>query len=130
MNLDGVFVESDDEKAALASAHGNRSLEAKGSYNTLDFVVRLRPDLHKVLEAQGGEISMRECDFWDVAQAFSTYLHETIHWWQHVGTSAGLMLSFLQPAHAHMNRKWLDDVLATHGPVKPLLRLAEKLSDA
>lgn len=130
MNLDGVFVESDDEKAALASAHGNRSLEAKGSYNTLDFVVRLRPDLHKVLEAQGGEISMRECDFWDVAQAFSTYLHETIHWWQHVGTSAGLMLRFLQPAHAHMNRKWLDDVLATHGPVKPLLRLAEKLSDA
>jgi hypothetical protein len=36
---------------------------------------------------------MRECESWDVAQAFSTYLHETIHWWQHVGTSAGLMLT-------------------------------------
>lgn len=130
MNLDGVFVESDDENAGLASAHGNHSLEAKGSYNTLDFVVRLRPDLHGVLEAQGDEVFMRECESWDAAQAFSTYLHETIHWWQHVGTSAGLMLSFLQPAHAHMNRKWLDEVLATHGPVKPLLGLAEKLSDA
>ncbi|MGJ7575720.1 hypothetical protein ACSFBX_34760 [Variovorax sp. RB2P76] len=130
MNLDGVFVESDNKKAALASAHGNRNLEAKGSYNTLDFVVRLRPDLHGVLEAQGGEISMREWESWDVAQAFSTYLHETIHWWQHVGTSAGLMLSFLQPAHAHMNRKRLDEILATHGPVKPLLGLAERLADA
>lgn len=130
MNLDGVFVESDNENATLASAHGNRNLEANGSYNTLDFAVRLRPDLHRVLEAQGGKVSMRECESWDVAQAFSTYLHETIHWWQHVGTSAGLMLSFLQPAHAHMNRKRLDEVLATHGPVKPLLGLAEKLLDA
>jgi hypothetical protein len=130
VNLNGVFVESDDEIAALTSAHGNRNLEAKGSYNTLDFVVRLRPDLHRVLEAQGGKVSMREWESWDVAQAFSTYLHETIHWWQHVGTSAGLMLSFLQPAHAHMNRKRLDEVLARHGPVKPLLGLAEKLLDA
>ncbi|MDS0850433.1 hypothetical protein [Burkholderia cenocepacia] len=128
MNLDAVFVESGDEKGTLASAHGNSSFEARGSYNTLDFVVRLRPDLHRILEEQGGEVSMRECDSWDAAQAFSTYLHETIHWWLHVGTSAGLMLSFLQPAHAHMNRKWLDDVLTTHGPVKPLLGLAEKLN--
>lgn len=130
MKLDGVFVESDDENAALSSAHGNRRLEALGSYNTLDFVVRLRPDLHKILEAQGGKVSMRECESWDAAQAFSTYLHETIHWWQHVGTSAGLMLSFLQPAHAHMNRKRLDEILATHGPIKPLVGLAQKLSDA
>lgn len=129
MNLDGVFVESDNENAALASAHGNRNLEAKGSFNTLDFVVRLRPDLHRILEENGGAVSMRELDSWDVAQAFSTYLHETIHWWQHVGTSAGLMLSFLQPAHAHMNRRNLDEVLATHGPVKPLLGLAAKLLD-
>lgn len=129
MNLDGVFVETDNENAALASAHGNRNLEAKGSFNTLDFVVRLRPDLHRILEENGGKVSMRELESWDVAQAFSTYLHETIHWWQHVGTSAGLMLSFLQPAHAHMNRRNLDEVLETHGPVKPLLGLAEKLLD-
>lgn len=130
MNLDGVFVESDRDAAAHASGHGNRSLEAKGSYNTLDFVVRLRPDLHSVLERQGGKLSMRECESWDVAQAVSTYLHETIHWWQHVGTSAGLMLSFVQPAHAHLNRRRLNEILATHGPMKPLLSLAEKLLDA
>lgn len=130
MNLDGVFVESENDNAALASAHGNRNLEANGSYNRLDFVVRLRPDLHSVLEKHGGKMSMRECESWDAAQAFSTYLHETIHWWQHSGTSAGLMLSFLQPAHAHLNRSRLQEVLARHGPVKSLLRLAEKLLDA
>lgn len=130
MNLEGVFVELDDKKATLASAHGVRRLEARGSYNTLDFVVRLRPDLHALLEGQSGFVTMRELESWDVVQAFSTYLHETIHWWQHVGTSAGLMLSFLQPAHAHMNRKRLDEILAKHGPVKPLLELAEKLLDA
>lgn len=130
MNLDGLFVEFDDKTDALLNLHGATSLEALGSYNTLDFVVRLRPDLHQILEAQGGKLSMRECESWDAAKAFSTYFHETIHWWQHVGTSAGLMLSFLQPAHAHMNRQRLDKVLATHGPVKPLLGLAAKLLDA
>jgi hypothetical protein len=129
VNLDGVFVESIDETNPLPSLHGASSLEAQGSYNTLDFVVRLRPDLHQILEAQGGSLSLRECKSWDVAKAYSTYLHETVHWWPHVGTSAGLMLSFLQPAHAHMNRKRLDEVLATHGAVKPLLGLASKLLD-
>lgn len=129
MDLSGVYVESDNLSSPLTSAHGSPSLEALGSYNTLDFVVRLRPDLHGVLEAHGGELSMRQCDSWDAAQAFSTYLHETIHWWQHAGTSIGLMLSFLQPANAHLNRKRLEEVLAKHGPVKPLLHLAEKLRD-
>ncbi|WP_300442985.1 hypothetical protein [Zoogloea sp.] len=130
MNLDGLFVEFVDETTPLSSLHGATSLEAQGSYNTLDFVVRLRPDLHQILEAQGGELSMRKCDSWDAAKAFSTYFHETVHWWQHVGTSAGLMLSFLQPAHAHMNRQRLGEVLVAHGPVKPLIGLAAKLLDA
>jgi hypothetical protein len=29
----------------------------------------------------------------DGLQAFSTYLHETIHWWQHVGSTIGLLRS-------------------------------------
>lgn len=127
MNLDGVFVEPADEDERLASAHGSRSLEAQGSYNSLDFVVRLRPDLHQILEDYGGKVSMRQVESWKAAQAFSTYLHETVHWWQHVGTTAGLMLSFLQPAHAHMNRKSLDEVLAAHGAVKPLMKLSDSL---
>lgn len=130
MNLDGIFVESNDDSASLSSAHGSSSLEALGSYNTLDFAVRLRPDLHHLLASQDIEPAMRAFESWDIAKAFSTYLHETVHWWQHVGTSAGLMLSFLQPAHAHLNRSRLLDVLGRHGAVKPLTKLAEKLLDA
>lgn len=130
MNLEGVLVESDDETTPLSSMHGAPNFEALGSYNTLDFVVRLRPDLHHALESLAGEMCMRSCESWDAAQAFSTYLHETVHWWQHAGTSAGLMLSFLQPAHSHLNRQRLDEVLAKHGAVKPLIGLAEKLRDA
>ena len=40
MNLDGLFVEFVDETTPLSSLHGATSLEAQGSYNTLDFVVR------------------------------------------------------------------------------------------
>ena len=48
MNLDGLFVEFVDETTPLSSLHGATSLEAQGSYNTLDFVVRLRPDLQSL----------------------------------------------------------------------------------
>lgn len=40
------------------------------------------------------------------------------------------MLSFLQPAHAHMNRKLIDELLGRFGAVKPLRALAENLIDS
>lgn len=63
----------------------------------------------------------------EAIRASSTYIHETVHWWQHVGTTAGLMLSFLQPAHAHHNHSTLKEILRTHGPQKSLKDLSEKL---
>ena len=126
MKIDKVLVQSHEEIAELASNHGG-NLNARGSYNTLDFVVRLRPDIHRILDKTDSGISFRSTDSWEVAQAASTYLHETIHWWQHVGTTFGLMLSFLQPAHAHMNRERLNQVLSQHGAAKPLVQLAERL---
>ncbi len=128
-DLKKSLLQSYDEDIPYAS--GCRAgLNAKGSYNTLDFVVRLRPDVHGALEEYGNTLDFVEVRSWDAIQAFSTYLHETIHWWQHCGTTAGLMLSFLQPAHAHMNRKSLDELLERFGPVKPLRVLAENLLDS
>lgn len=129
MDLNKSLLQSYDETTNYASGHGG-NLNAKGSYNTLDFVVRLRPDVHQSLEKYGNTLDFVEVRSWDSIQAFSTYLHETIHWWQHVGTTAGLMLSFLQPAHAHMNRKLLDELLGRFGAVKPLFLLAEDLLDS
>lgn len=128
MKLDKALLDSNAEIAELASDHGG-NLDARGSYNTLDFVVRLRPDLHRILEESGSGIDFRNVGSWEAAHAASTYLHETIHWWQHVGTTSGLMLSFLQPAHAHMNRQSLNQVLTRHGAIKPLVQLAEQILD-
>ncbi|MDO9569092.1 MAG: hypothetical protein Q7J58_06895 [Hydrogenophaga sp.] len=117
-----------DEVESHASGHGG-DLNARGSYNTLDFVVRLRRDVHLALEPFGDNLDFKHVRTFEEVQAFSTYLHETVHWWQHIGTTAGLMLSFLQPAHAHLNRRHLDELLGRFGPVKPLTLLAEQLLD-
>ena len=129
LDLNKSLLQSCDEVASYASGHGG-SLNARGSYNTLDFVVRLRPDVHRTLEEYGNTLDFVEVRSWEAIQAFSTYLHETIHWSQHCGTTAGLMLSFLQPPHAHMNRKLIDELLRRFGAVKPLRALAENLIDS
>jgi hypothetical protein len=100
---------------------------ARGSYSSLQFVLRLRPDIHAMLE-QDGPIQFKSTSF-ERAQAFSTYLHETIHWWQHVGSTVGLTLSLLQPAHSHLNRKRLLDTIRSHGAAKPLKRMVELFAE-
>ena len=102
-------------------------VSARGSYSPIRFVLRLRPDVHALLEGVSpGEIKA-DASFLE-AQAFSTYLHETVHWWQHVGTTMGLVMSMLLPAHAHINRKRLDKVLARHGAVKSLKQLSAHIA--
>ena len=128
VQLNKGLLTSFDEIESHPSGHGG-DLSARGSYNTLDFVVRLRRDVHLVLERFGNNLDFKHVRTFEEIQAFSTYLHETVHWWQHMGTTAGLMLSFLQPAHAHLNRRHLDELLARFGPVKPLTLLAEQLLD-
>ncbi len=96
------------------------SSNTRGLYNPLHFVVRLRKDFHERLNSSpGGILKAGEGDS-ELLSAFSTYLHETIHWWQHVGSTTGLMLSFAYPAQAHINHSGLLEVLRTHGPFKSL----------
>lgn len=52
--------------------------------------------------------------------AFSTHFHETIHWWQHIGTTTGLMLSFAYPTQFHSNLPHLRKALSDFGPRKSL----------
>ena len=65
---------------------------------------------------QAGDIGFRGI------QAFSTYLHETIHWWQHVGSTSGLLLSLTYPAQLHLNHGHLRDFLVQSGPKKSILK--------
>jgi hypothetical protein len=98
---------------------------ARGYYDPLRFVVRLRPDIRRRLEAlepgvrNSGEISD------DIIFDHSTYFHETVHWSQHTGSTSGLLLSFMYPAQMHLNRRSLAQFTKAPYNVKPLSKLAE-----
>jgi hypothetical protein len=101
------------------------SLNAHGTYSTLRFVVRLSPKIHRLIDnTTSGIYDAGEIDG-ETFQAFSTYLHETVHWWQHVGSTAGLILSLVYPAETHQNVEHLRTALRIVGPKKSLLRWAE-----
>jgi len=116
MKLDSKFLESYDEKY-----YGFHN--ALGLYDTMQFVLRLRRDIHMKLDAlpTEGISSLGNVDFESI-QAYSTYLHETIHWWQHSGTTSGLILSLSYPMQTHINKKNLEKFLKITGAVKPITK--------
>ena len=70
-------------------------LNVRGLYSTTEFVLRLSPRIHQLIDAvPSGVYSTDDLDA-EIIQAFSTYLHETIHWWQHIGSTSGLVRSIL-----------------------------------
>lgn len=95
---------------------------ARGLYNPMHCVVRIRPDLQELLrELPAGVHHARNLTPKTVL-AYSTQLHETIHWWQHVGSTIGLLLSLSYPMQAHLNHQYLKESLRAFGPAKPLRR--------
>src|ERR1043166_5494801 len=97
MKLNKHLLQHSDEVDSISAAYG----DIRGLYNSMQFVLRLHPDIHAALEnAPTGIVQAGEIDF-NAFQAFSTYLHETIHWWQHMGSTSGLLLSLTYPAHLH-----------------------------
>jgi hypothetical protein len=113
------------EELTLDAPEFAACLNARGLYSTTHFVVRLSPEIHRLLDkVTSGVHPTREFDG-ETIQAFSTYLHETVHWWQHIGSTAGLVLSLAYPAQAHQNAEYLKTVLRLSGPKKSLMRWAE-----
>lgn len=93
---------------------------ARGLYNPLQFVLRLRPDIHRALNSAPAGLILRNQLSEEQFFAFSTYLHENIHWWQHVGSTTGFILSLIYPAQSHLNHKYLKEILSELGPVKSI----------
>lgn len=99
---------------------------ARGQYVPMHFVLRLRPDIHKKLENITSGISrLKDFDF-DTLQAFSTYFHETIHWWQHIGSTSGFTLTMSYPSQTHINTELLKKFTETSGKIKSVLAYNEK----
>jgi hypothetical protein len=101
------------------------SLNASGLYSTTQFVVRLSPEIHRLIDSVPTGLYAPDQLDGRAIQAFSTYLHETVHWWQHMGSTAGLIMSLVYPAQAHQNTGQLNTVVAGVGLKKSLKRWAE-----
>ena len=103
------------------------TLKGHGLYSTFQFVLRLSPAVHRKLASMpSGIVNSGMIDLEGV-QAFSTFLHETMHWWQHVGSTYGLMLSLTYPAQAHANYEHLKNLIASVGFKKSVRKLADLL---
>jgi hypothetical protein len=130
----GIVVDLDPQLLSRAdlipTATGDLSatLNAHGLYNAFQFVLRLSPVVHQKLSELPpmSIVSSGKIDFAGV-QAFSIYLHETIHWWQHIGSTHGLMRSLSYPTQVHSNYSHLKQLISKIGFKKPVRELARKL---
>lgn len=114
----------DEELVPLTFA---ATLKGHGSYETTRFVLRLSPRNHELLREIEKRTSESGPPSTEAVQAFSTYIHETVHWWQHVGSTSGLLLSLSYFAQCHSNLEDLRSVLKEHGPKKSLKNWTDKV---
>ena len=103
------------------------NLNVHGLYETMRFVLRLSPRNHELMEMIPiNGIGLGDLPP-DAIQAFSTYLHETVHWWQHVGSTSGLLFSLSYLAQCHSSLGELREILATIGGKKSLKSYADQI---
>lgn len=91
-----------------------------GVYETTRFVLRLSPLNHEYMEKIEANAFADDPVPWEAVKAYSTYIHETIHWWQHVGSTSGLLLSLSYFSQCLSNIGELRECLEKFGPIKPL----------
>lgn len=100
------FLETDLD----SSLNGTKS---KGTYSPMQFVIRLRDDIHNALKKD--DMSFERI------QAFSTFMHENIHWWQHVGSHIGFLTSLSYPALAHSAHQDLNTLVKRNEKFKSIV---------
>ena len=100
---------------------GLKGTNTKGVYSTMQFVLRLRDDIHKILDDKNTTNSSEK------VEAFSTYLPETIHWWQHVGSNIGFIFSMRYPSVAHIAHRDLKILVSRNEKFKPITKYDQSL---
>jgi hypothetical protein len=120
------LLQSDELPTDTLEASDNKT-SVRGSYNPMQFVLRLRGDIHRILKTLPPGTYTPATASGEQFQAFSTLLHETIHWWQHVGSNFGLISSLKFPAQAHLLHTDLKKFLNNAGAVKSIRLYNEKV---
>lgn len=97
---------------------------AYGLYNSMHFVIRLSPIVHNLVDSAVEKKSSNLT--YDELKAYSTYIHETVHWWQHIGSTSGFILSLGYPSSSYINHEHLLKLAEKKGAGKPIKEWAEK----
>jgi hypothetical protein len=119
----------EDSQGEITSSEEFESCwNAKGLYNSMQFVLRLRPDVRNIVDNLPNGIVRSGAIGFDAVQAYSTFLHETIHWWQHCGTTFGLITSLSFPTQFHKTADDLKKYLQTTGPKKSIINYNTKFA--
>ncbi len=107
----------------------NACLNSHGLYNSFQFVLRLSPEVHRKIKAFHNQgVKTIDGTSFENFQAYSTYLHETIHWWQHIGSTFGFIQSLIYPTQTYMNLSHAKDFISQIGKFKSIICWLEKKS--
>lgn len=102
-------------------------LNAHGAYETTRFRLRLSPRVHDLVNSiEEGPQLLADIDS-EAIKAYSTYIHETVHWWQHIGSTSGLLLSLSFLGQTHPGLGHLRSTVAEFGPYKSLKSWTDKI---
>jgi hypothetical protein len=114
MQLSPELLLADSPVTAVGSAF-RATIAAHGLYHTQQFVLRLSPLVHKALVSAAPGITTNTNLEFEQVQAMSTYLHETVHWWQHIGSTYGFLLSLNYPVQSHTTHHDLKQLVEEDG---------------
>jgi len=98
-----------------------------GTYNPMQFVLRLSKDIHLTLKYIKPGIRYSSELTSNQVQAFSSFMHENIHWWQHVGSNFGFISSLMFPVQTHINHSDLKKLIENKQAFKSILKYSEIL---
>jgi len=102
-----------------SSSHTQHYEEDMGKFDPMNLVIHLHSSVASMLDSGQPEIT----NFADPrAKAFATYLHETIHWWQHIGTTSGLISGLRIPVQCHMSQGEIKALTGKVIPQKSMLK--------
>lgn len=83
----------------------------------MQFTLRIRDDIRKALNSS---------DPLEKIQASSTYIHENIHWWQHIGSNFGYIFSLAYPAFTHISNENLKNAISQGIACKSIKKFDEE----
>jgi hypothetical protein len=100
-------------RAICSSLHGSQYDRKMGEFDPMRLVVQLDSSVTSIIESGASGLT-NPTD--PRTKAFGSYLHETIHWWQHIGTTSGLISALTIPVQSHINQ---DEIRALSDIVIP-----------